>query len=382
MLDEDRKRWLATSAAVVMAAAAGFGVARITAPEPPSPPAALTPQGPATLTLEQKEISAAGIVVEAVSTGNLGAEILAPAVTAGLPNAQAALTAHAAGTIIRLNKRLGDPVEKGEVLAVVDSKDAAAITADRASADARLALARQIAAQEKSLFDQGATSKRTLETAQASLAAAEAEARRARNAVSSASVAVDGRSVSVISPLSGRITAQQAALGAFIQPETELFRVADPRFVQAEAHLTALDAAKVSPGDGATLLLPGGGTAATKVRSITPALDPQTRTKTVVIAIPDGVSLAPGETFQARVMPKGASGKHIVVSEEAVQRIDGRSSVFVKTQNGFVVRSVTVESRGSGRAAITSGLKAGEQVATRNAFLLKAELGKSSGDEE
>jgi len=374
-------RWLMTAAVAVLAAAGGFGIARWTAP---SPPAAVTaaPAGPAKLTLDDKEIAAAGIVVEPATGGNLNAEILAPATTAAQPSGVAALTAHAEGMISRLNKRLGDPVRAGEVLAIVDSKDAAQIASDRASAEAKAVLARRVAEQEEELFRQGATSKRSLQTAQASLAAAEADARRARNAAATANLAPDGHSVAVISPLSGRITAQAAQLGAFVRTETELFRVSDPRLVQVEAQLAAMDAARVYPGDLALLMLPNGATARAVVRSVTPALDPLTRTQTAILSVPDGVPLAPGETLQVRISAKGTGASGIVVPEEAVQIIDGRDSVFARTNNGFVVRHVAVASRGAGRASIISGLKVGESIATRNAFLLKAELGKGAEEEE
>ena len=106
----------------------------------------------------------------------------------------------------------------------------------------------------------------------------------------------------------------------------------------------------------------------------------------MVLTVPEGSALAPGETLQVRIRPRSANapatGGTIVVVEEAVQTVDGRDSVFVKTDSGFVVRHVAVGSRSAGQAAIVSGLKPGERIATRNAFLLKAELGKGAEDEE
>jgi len=186
----------------------------------------------------------------------------------------------------------------------------------------------------------------------------------------------------VISPLSGRITAQTAALGAYVRTETELFRISNPRLVQVEAQLAALDAARVHAGDPAILMLPNGATARAVVRAVTPALDPQTRTQTAVLSVPEGLPLAPGETLQVRISLKSTAATGIVLPEEAVQIIDGHDAVFVRTRSGFGVRHVAVGSRGAGRASIISGLNAGESIATRNAFLLKAELGKGAEDEE
>jgi len=378
----DQRQKFAAAGALILAAGLGFAIARWTAPQASPPPATQAAQGPAELKLDPKEIAAAGILVEPVRAGNLGIEILAPAAATAQPTGVATLTAHAEGIIVRLNKRLGDPVQAGETLAVVDSKDAAQLASDRASAEAKAVLARRIAAQEEALYSQGATSRRALETAQASLASAEADARRARDAAITGNLTRDGHSVAVISPLTGRITAQAAALGAFVRTETELFRVSDPRLIQVEAQLTARDAARVHPGDAAALLLPSGATAKTAVRSVAPALDPQTRTQSVVISVPDGSALAPGETLQVRISPKGAAADSMVVPEEAVQTLDGRDSVFLQTDSGFAVRHVAVGARGAGQASIVSGLRPGQRIATRNAFLLKAELGKGAEDEE
>lgn len=375
------RHWLMTAAIAALAAAGGFGIARLTAP-PPTAAVTAAPAGPASLTLDDKEIAAAAIRVEEAAAGNLSSEILAPAATAAEPNGVAALTAHAEGVISRLNKRLGDPVKAGEVLALVDSKDAAQIASDRAGAEAKAELARRVAAQEEALYREGATSRRSLETAQAGLAAAMADAKRARDAAANANLSADGHSVAIVSPLTGRITQQTAALGAFVRTETELFRVSDPRFIQVEAQLTAGDAARVHPGDPATLLMPDGASEKSLVRSVTPALDPQTRTQTVVISVPEKLALAPGETLQVRISPKSTAADAIVVPEEAVQMVDGLDTVFVRTPNGFVARHVTVGSRGAGRASLILGLRSGEWIATRNAFLLKAELGKGAGEEE
>ncbi len=56
--------------------------------------------------------------------------------------------------------------------------------------------------------------------------------------------------------------------------------------------------------------------------------------------------------------------------------------MFVRTPQGFRAQTVRIGSRSGGLATVTSGLKAGTPIATTNAFLLKAELGKNEGGEE
>ena len=73
-------------------------------------------------------------------------------------------------------------------------------------------------------------------------------------------------------------------------------------------------------------------------------------------------------------------GNGLVVPEDAVQSIDGRDVLFVRTTDGFRPTRVLVGTRSGGMAQIVDGIKAGEQVATRNAFLIKADMIKAAKD--
>ena len=196
-----------------------------------------------------------------------------------------------------------------------------------------------------------------------------------------ANVSADGRGVVVASPISGRIMAAAVSLGAFVQPETELFRIADPKLIQVEAAISGADAPRIAPGNRAVLETADGRAIEGTVRSVTPGLNPETRTATAVLDVPPE-GLQPGQSVRARITPSIAStSKVIVAPEEAVQTFEGRDVVFVRTTSGFEARAVTVGQRGSGRAEIVGGLSAGQSIAVRNAFLLKAELGKGEGEE-
>jgi cobalt-zinc-cadmium efflux system membrane fusion protein len=119
------------------------------------------------------------------------------------------------------------------------------------------------------------------------------------------------------------------------------------------------------------------------VRSITPTVDERTRSATVVIdPLPNQPALAPGELVQVEISTPRSAASGFVVPEEAVQNIEGRNVVFVRTATGFKLRPVVAGSRGAGKVSILSGLNAGESIATVNAFFLKAELMKGSGEDE
>ena len=389
MRQGDTRLYGGVAAIVLLAGLGGFGIARLTGDGAGPKAAAKTevgekPAGAAdAIEMDASRIAASGLLVQPVSSTGLASEIVAQATVEAQPGAQAVLTARAAGSVSRINKRLGDPVRAGEVLALVESREAGQIAAARSVAAAKADLASKSLARERRLYDQRVSARQDLEAAQAEHAAAQAEARSANAAVGAADVSRDGRYVMVISPITGRITSAPASLGAFVQPETELFRVADASRLQVEAAVTATDARRVRPGDPAVLEMNDGVTANAVVRSVTPGVDETTRAATVVLTLTDGQGLLqPGQAVRARIVARQSMSQGIVAPEDAIQTWEGQDVVFVRTRTGFVARPVLVAARAAGRAEIVSGLRAGESIVVKNAFLLKAELAKGEAEEE
>ena len=384
MTDKTR---LYTGAAIglVAAAALGFGAARLTqSPAPaPTPTEAAAPAKPSnTVAMTQQALSASQITVAPAASGELDAAILASATVEATPDAEAVLTARAPGTVSRIMVRIGDLVRAGQTLALVESRDASQIAADRSAASARVTLAARQLERERGLLAQGVTPRADYEAAQANLAVAQADARRASAAAGAARVSGDGRSVAVVSPVSGRVTNAGANLGQFVAAETELFRVADPRRLQITASVPPADAGRVREGDRVELTTTDGRKIEGRVRSSTGVVDPQSRTATVVITPTSGGStLAPGQLVQARILASGGAAKSgVMVPQDAVQTLGSDTVVFVRTGQGFRAQPVQVGSRSGGMVAITGGLAAGTQIATTNAFLLKAEIEKESAE--
>jgi len=372
---------------LVAAAALGFGVARLTqAPVPtPAPTEAATPTASNDrLVITPQAIATSQITVAPAASGELDAAVIASATVEATPDAEALLTARAPGTITRIFSRIGDPVRAGQTLALVESRDASQIAADRSSASARVTLAQRQLARERTLLAQGVSPRADYEAAQANLAVAQADARRASAAAGAARVTGDGRSVAIISPIAGRVTAAAANLGQYVAAETELFRVADPRRFQITANVPPADAMRVRTGDRVELSTSDGRTIEGRVRAATGVVDPQSRTATIVVTPTAGTStLAPGQLVQARILASGGATKGgVMVPQDAVQTLGDRTVVFVRTPQGFKAQPIRIANRSGGMVAVAEGISAGTQIATTNAFLIKAELEKNVGGEE
>ncbi|MES2902724.1 MAG: efflux RND transporter periplasmic adaptor subunit [Pseudomonadota bacterium] len=388
----DRNRWIAGVAAIAVAAGAGGLLIGRTMSDPPAAveqPAAEGgeakakeedgPEGFIPMTAEK--VAATGIAFEQVAAGSLIGEVLAQATVTAPPEGRALLTARADGAVVRINKRLGDPVGAGETVALIESRDAAQFVADRSAAAARAQAARAAAAREQRLFNAKITSRQDLEAAIAARQTAESDLQRANAAVTAAGVAGGGRYLAVRSPISGRITESDTQLGAYVAAGAELFNVSDPRRIQIDASVPVSDAQRIRPGDSAKVELPNGGLVDATVRSVTPSLDPQSRSATAVLQLggaPGG--LTQGQAVRVRITPRGSQESGIILPEEAVQQIEGRDMVFVQTKGGFQATAVSVGSRSGGRIEILDGLRAGQTVVTKGAFVLKSQLGASEAE--
>lgn len=375
----NKQRLLAGAAATVLVLGGGYAVWSMARGADAAPETAARAEeshgaGEA-LEMDAARIQAAGIVLAPVGSGSLSAEIVAQGTVVGTPRGEAVLAARADGVITGVSLRLGDSVRAGQTVALIESREASAIAAERATAQARLTAARQALAREQRLFDAQITARQDLEAAQTVLAEAEAEARRTSSAAAAARVSGDGRSTGVVSPISGRVTVSNATLGAFVSAGTELFRVANSSEIQIQAAVSADDANRIAPGDRASITLPEGEVQAT-VRSITPGVDAQSRAATVLLNVSGVGGLRPGQAIAVRIFTRDArTTDGVSVPEEAIQTVEGQEVVFVRSASGFTAVPVIVGQRSAGRAQITSGLRAGQTVATRNAFLLKAALG-------
>ena len=380
----DRNRAIVgAAAAVLIAGLGGLYIGRSMSDQ--SPPGELAvksetekPSRDGFIPMSAERLAANRIAVERVEPGSLVSEIIAQATVTAPPDGQALLTARADGAVVRITKRLGDPVGAGEIVALLESRDAAAFVAERNAAAARAQAARAAAEREQRLFNAKVTARQDLEAAIAARSIAQAELQRADAAVRAAGVIGGGRFLAVRSPISGRITEVDTQLGAYVAAGAELFNVADPRRIQIHASVSSGDAQRIRPGARALVELATGGSVEANVRSVTPALDPESRAATVVLQLngaPGG--LTQGQAVRVRITPRGSREREIILPEQAVQQIDGKDMVFVQVKDGFQAIPVSVGSRSGGRVEVLDGLRVGQSVVTEGAFILKSQLGTS-----
>jgi len=97
----------------------------------------------------------------------------------------------------------------------------------------------------------------------------------------------------------------------------------------------------------------------------------------VVVSLPNqDMAWRPGTYVTAEVETE-TDRVPVRVTKAALQTVEGKRVVFVRTDEGFEKREVELGRADDDAYEVVSGLRAGEDIAVANTFLLKAELGKS-----
>jgi cobalt-zinc-cadmium efflux system membrane fusion protein len=184
-------------------------------------------------------------------------------------------------------------------------------------------------------------------------------------------------------PLSGTIIERQFALGEYVGEQKYVFTVADLSNVWVNFSIYRRDLNRVRMGDR-VLLDPedGGSPVETAIAYISPVGNSDTQS-VLARGIVDNkdLRLRPGMFVSGRVL-LGAKPVALVVKSSALQTVENRAVVFVRVGDKFEPREVEIGDRDRDNVEIAFGLMEGDVYATKNSFIIKAELAKGSASHE
>ncbi len=183
------------------------------------------------------------------------------------------------------------------------------------------------------------------------------------------------RTVTLLAPSSGIVTAKQIVEGQQIEPGMELFSISDLSHVWIEADVYESEASAIHVGQDARLALPSdpGAPLAGKVKGIDPYLSPDTRTLSVRSDFANpGLKLKLDMFVNVDLTVQ--TDERVIVPDSAIMDTGVRQIAFVNSTGGrFEPRLVRVGIRADGKAQVLDGIKVGERVATKANFLLDSE---------
>ncbi len=335
------------------------------------------------VTLSAQQIADAGIEVTRPTVGGVAGAIELSATIEGDPQGVQVVSTSVGGRLVSLTRNLGQSVSRGDPLAIIESREAASLKAEVEAARARSALAQSNLRREQRLFAERVSPEQDLVAARTAATEASIALRLAQQQLSATGSGGGALNrIAVRSPIAGQVIARSATLGQAVAADAELFRVANLSKVTVTTSLVPTDAGRVKPGVRVEVTAPARRQEG-RVTFVSPILDETTRLVPVIATLDNaGSTWRVGETVNVSILVPTTGDRTVAVPSAAVQMIEDKSFVFVRTATGFRAIPVTLGRTNGGQVTVMAGLTGSERIASTNSFTLKAELGKGAGGDE
>lgn len=300
------------------------------------------------------------------------------------------------GRVHTVSVTLGDRVQPGQTLAVIDSIELGRAKSELLRARAELDLARQTLAREQSLLQDRITSEQSVLEARSAYRLAETRFQAATRELRLLGVSADDLAKApaddastALSPLSsslgGTVVEKHVTLGEVVSPEDNLFTIADLSHVWIWIDVYEGELARVHLDDHVAVRVEAYPEHVFEgvVTYIRNQVDPETRTVRARLDVANvdrhlrpgmfaTVTITDPHTDRDRTATRAR-----VVPTSAIQRDGDEEVVFVRVaENRYERRPITSGRRTEAFTEVVDGLATGESVVVEGTFLLKSELAK------
>jgi len=297
------------------------------------------------------------------------------------------------GIVKEVFKNLGDEVKKGELIAVIESRELADFKSEHLATKKKLELAEATFEREKNLWEKKISAEQDFLLARQALAEAKIELQKATQKLISLGLAasdleklsenMDLTRYEIRAPFDGSIIEKHIALGEAIEEDADIFAIADLSTLWGEIIVYEKDLGVVKIGQEVTvkskvLNLEAQG----KISYIGPLIGEETRTVKARVDIenPNG-EWRPGLFVTVQLVQEEVRVP-VAMATDAIQTYRDWSVVFVQYGDFFEVRPLELGRSDGKWVEVLSGLSEGEKYAARNSFILKAELGKAGASHD
>ena len=278
------------------------------------------------------------------------------------------------GKVIERKVRIGDAVKKGEIVARLDpvdaEKQAASAKAALDAAEHRLLFAKQQLDRDSAQSQQNLIAANQLEQTQDSFSAAQAgrEQALAQWVVARNNLEYN----TLVADHDGAITSENADTGQVVSAGQAVYGLAWSGDIDVTLDAAASDLGRIAVGQSASVTFPAlpGRHFDARVREITPAADPQSRTYRVKLTLAQpGQIVRLGMTGDATLAPVAVAGGSApevtyTVPATAIFHQGNVPAVWVigAGNSTLELRPVTVRSYSDHSTTVTGGLRDGETV--------------------
>lgn len=189
---------------------------------------------------------------------------------------------------------------------------------------------------------------------------------------------------SIVASTSGTVVSRDAAVGQVVGTDHSLYTVADLSTVWVDFPIPSHLAGRIRAGQRASIRSEAQPDLRTegRVSYVGPILEKDTRVAHGRVVLVDrGGRWQPGLFVTVEVIVERVQVS-VAVPEDAIVRMTDGPAVFRSIGNEFEVQPVVLGRTDGRLVEIVEGLEAGARIATRNTFLLKAELGKAGASHD
>lgn len=287
-----------------------------------------------------------------------------------------AIVSHAfSGRVAKLHAAIGDWVEEGQPLITLESHEVGEAKSEFYKAVADLELAKLNLEREEHLMEQEIGIRKNLAAAEAAFKIAQSNEEAAEKTLhvlgfdeEQVKQIVETHQISpqitLFAPIAGRVVANEAVLGAFVDASTEILEVIDTTVLWADAQVYEKDIAKVRIGQKVDVTVPAYRDKVFhgEISYIGSLVDEETRTITVraEVANPDDL-LKPGMFADIKVHLNGDSAM-LVVPCQAILLDGGDRIVFVQDGDSYKRREIETGALDGEKRQVLVGLEEGEKV--------------------
>jgi len=329
------------------------------------------------LVLTESERADAGVEIGVVELRLLAELLRLPGEV--IPNAylSAKVAPRITAQIVKRHARLGEQVQKGQLMVTLSSVE---------MADAQGALL--VADQEwrrVQVLGKDVVSARRYTEAQVTRQAAMAKIlafgmidAQARNLLATGDASRATGEFDLFAPIAGTVLQDEFVVGELINPGRIIFEISDETSLWVEARAIASDVRDVSIGTPAQVSVDGNEWIAGEVVQRHHRLDEITRTQALRIEVSNEEDQLHAGEFVQVVIEKTETSRVLAIPKEAVVLLRGDAVLFALHEDGdFEPVLVDADRTVGDWIAIRSGLHEGDQIVVRGAFYLKSLLLKS-----
>lgn len=184
-------------------------------------------------------------------------------------------------------------------------------------------------------------------------------------------------------PIPGVVTARRVQVGGGVAEGQVLYEIADLSRVWADLHVFGADVDSIRPGAAVTVeRMYDDAQASSRIERILPGAATASQS-TVARATLDNVDglWRPGMAIIARIAVSTHEAA-LVVPRSALQTMEGRDVVFVRSGETYTARPVRLGRHDAWNVAVVEGVQAGEEVVVGQSYLVKADIEKSGAAHE